>query len=234
MTLSEAISFLTTHLAYDLDFVDGEAPTDAQKIAHINHAQRNIGKRLRLFEPSQSLTVVDGTSSYDLRALSSPVIEPLAIYRNGTALKRPDGTPGLWGFNELETIHPGWRNWSSGTPTKAVLTGSSKIILTPTPNASAAGDTWVVSGMVLPEDFETNGTDDSEAIRLPVELHEACAYLAAQLASFPTATEDEQWGRIQAFNSAWMGIVKEEAAKNRNAVQAFHPHEWMGHDRILS
>jgi hypothetical protein len=219
MTTAQLITRVGQYLAYDLDSFYGASPTDAQVVATLNEALREIAKAAFLVEPSIALTMVDGTSTYSLRSTSTvakKVDQVLRVAINHYPLKTYDGKRrGLWTFTDLEEYAPNWRDADNGTPRAAVQMGD-KLILYPPPTATVVSDgNNYVTGTKLPADLSENATSASPDI--PEELHEPLAKLAAAKSADPNATEGHQDARIARLYQQAMGAANEVGRQNRKA-----------------
>ena len=223
MTLADGILLTKQFLAYDLDGYLGDEPTDAQMLGPFNWSMRTICKRARISDPSIPIALVADKGTYDLRGLASDgrgIIEPRSVVVAGLPLLDAAGSAyGLWSLAELQRSHPQWRTAPSGTPSKAVWTGT-QVILHPAPNAAAvAKGGHFVSGTVMPKAL--TAADLATELPLPIETHECVAYLAAVRLATPTATESSQMQRLQAFAGEWMALIDELARANEGTAASW-------------
>lgn len=220
MVLSELRALQSNYLGYDLDNYLGESPGEDGQNGQINRALRVISKECFLFDPKVTFTVVAGQFRYSLDDRKTPVVSkrivrPHYVTINGNKLWNADQTAyGVWGWQEFVHSNPKWEASSSGTPTKAVLFGAREVLLHLPPTAAvvSAGENFI-AGQVLANDL-VNDTDDPSDQGVPVEIHEAIAYLAAVYASEPNVTEQEGWVRVGRYDSQWTKMVR--AIRNEN------------------
>jgi|GEM_PF-4614236 len=220
MTLTETIQMLDDLSSYDLDPMYGTSPTQAQKIAVLNWAQRVVAKRAKLYDPSIAIALVAGQATYELRSLAADgrrVLKPSTVVVNGIPLRDASGEGyGLWSFGELERFHPQWRTAAASTPTKAVYVGDKLVLHAPPSSAVVTAGNNYVSGTWLPKDLAP--ADLANQLGMPVELHESVALCAAAKWASPTVTEPTQIARIQAYTNDWMAIVDDHALDSENSL----------------
>lgn len=219
MTTAQLITRVGQYLAYDLDAYAGASPTDAQYVAVLNEAMREIAKAAFLVEPSIALTLTAGTATYSLRStsvLAKKVDQVLRVTINQYPLKTCDGKRrGVWTFTDLEEYAPNWREADNGTPRAAVQMGD-KLILYPPPTSTVVTEGGnYVTGTKLPADLSESTTSASPDI--PEELHEPLAKLAAAKAADPNATEGHQDARIARLYQQAMQAANEVGRANRKA-----------------
>jgi len=208
---------MLTGFSVYLDHYEADSPTNAQLNASLNWAQRNIGKRIHLFDPKITFTLVASQAKYDIRDVKTPVVSrkvliPHVVTLGGNPLYQYDGKVGVWSIGELARCRPTYLTESAGTVSIAAFFDR-YIYLSPAP--SAVGSNNFISGTYIPADM-SNDTDEPD---IPEELHECLAYYAAVHAALPSATETEQWQRIQAYNAEWADEVKRMGKQNANALE---------------
>lgn len=217
MDLSELRTYLTDLLSFDLDNVKAESPTDAQLDAQINEALRVISKAAWLFDPKVVLTLKLDTFIYNLQDLATverTVVRPFQATINENKLwNKVQDAYGMWSWGEFVSQHPTWEDDTAGTPTKAVLYGSRRMIvhLAPTAAVVSAGENYV-AGQVLAKALVAANDEPDE---IPVEAHEAIAHLAAYRAAMPSASAAEAWNRLDRYNRDWREVIKEVRNENR-------------------
>lgn len=218
MTTQEMIDLVDKFLSADLDSYHGDAPSDADKVAVLNWAQRTVSKRISHFSLSLALTLVAGQGEYSLRTdVSKRVIRPYRVTVGGNLLCDASGRGyGVWTFAELERYRPGWRTLDPGTPVAAVHV-TQNLILSAPPSADvvAQGGHYVAGTHFAADLSAANLAGVSE---LPEEAHEAICYLAAQRHALPSVTEDFAWNRISQYASHVVTVVDELAQENRNSL----------------
>lgn len=223
MYLSDAVSLVNYFTQFDLDNYYGESPTNANVTSLINWASRLISKKIEMFNPVVVFTMSAGIRTYDLRSTSSfsvPVVKPMYVVVDGDVLLDASGRQaGLWTVPEMERLAEGWRTSANSIPDKACW-HSDKLILNPPPNtATASLNTHYVAGTVLSADLTYDGNASTTALNLPVELHEACCYLAAIKAATPQASETEGWQRIAAYDQGWREEIEHQRRLNKQSIQ---------------
>ena len=236
MILSEIRTMITGFGVY-LDHWAADAPTATQLTASVNWSIRLFARKLHLFDPriTFNLNPLANTNGaqFQIRdtvgaaagiytvvtpataVVSKRVIKPYAVYIGGTPLKDYQGEVGLWSMSQLNQENPSWPTENTGSVKIAVYLGNGRLLLSQPP--SAAGSNNFISGEYIPNDLVVT-TDDANPPDLPEELHEALAFCAAARVALPTATEQEQWARIGAYNKEWEQIANEIALENMNAI----------------
>src|SRR5687768_13984980 len=118
MTYAQMQTMLASFLGYDLDNYQGSAPTATQVAEQLNYAARFVSKEIYQFDPSVTLTLTIDTASYDLfgTALGKDVLEAKRVIINGVPLRKPNGSVGLWSYQEVEDRYPQWRTQAHGLP----------------------------------------------------------------------------------------------------------------------
>lgn len=222
MTTQEIIDRRTNHLKFDLDSFNGEGETAQQALDSVNEAIRVISKRIFQFDPLITMTVVDGTPTYDLgsASFSRKILCPFRVYINKTPLRGYETsreTYGLWTWEQFEFRNPDFLRASSGTPTIGVYYNETiRLYQTPSATTVSNGGNYV-AGQYMAANVLIGGV--SAAPDIPEELHEAIAYLAASRSALPQATEQEAWQRLTAYRATWMEAVNEKAAENLAQVK---------------
>lgn len=221
-TLTQLRTLLGQLAAVDpYDNMAGESPTSSDYNSQLNWAYREISRKLKLFNPSITMTLVAGTQNYDLRSasFSEKIVRVYGVYINNNPLYEASGNRrGLWKFAELEHQFPGWRTATNSTPFVAVQTNVTNLMLYPPPSSGvvSTGNNYVAA-TYLPADM----SDDSDVPEIPEELHECIAYLAHVRAHMPTSTEEEQWKRLTEYSSSWQTQVAEIAKEQENTLQTW-------------
>lgn len=223
MTLTELRTALQNALVYlDNSIIE---PTGPQLTDQINHAIREVGRRLYLYDARITLTLsspIASTNSaqFDLRdtanTVSRKVLEPHVVWIGGYPLKDYEDKPGLLSLSQLNTMRPKWPTESSSTTNRAVYLGHGVLLLSPPP--SSAGSNNFISGTYLPADM-THGSDDGNEPDIPEELHEYLAWFAAADAAEPASTTPEQLSIINRYLGRANALIEEIAQANRNAVE---------------
>lgn len=222
MTLSELRTALQNALAYlDNSVVD---PTGPQLTDQINHAIREVGRRLYLYDARITLDLsspITNTNSaqFDMRdtdVVSRKVIEPHVVWISEYALRDYEGKPGMLALNQLNTLRPKWPTESSGTTSYAVNLGNGRLLLSPPPAGTETN--CFISGTYMPADM-VHGEDDAEEPDIPEELHEYLAWFAAADAAEPTTTTPDQISIINRYLGRANALIDEIAMANRNAVE---------------
>lgn len=220
MILSELRTLTTDFISYDNDSYKGEATSSSEVNAVVNWAIRSIARRLYLFEPRITLTTATGIGRYDISDTNYFERRMLDIHRvtvGGVILRDNRDRFGLYpSLDWLDAKFPSWRTASNGTPTAAVLTGQ---VLTFNCPASGVLSNTFVSGRFVPNDL----TADGQTPLLPTELHELVCYLAAVKFTLPTATEEEQWGRLRAFKAEAVDLLPELYVRQYMSVHGRPP-----------
>lgn len=220
MTLAQLRTLTSYFISYDNDAYLGESPSNSDLDTVVNWAIRSIARRLYLFEPMIALTTSAGVSRYDIGDTTYFERRMLDIHRvvvGGTILRDNRSQFGLYpSLNAFEARYPTWRTASNGTPTGAVLAGQNLTFDCP---ASGVLANTFVSGQFMPNDLSADG----QTPLLPVELHELVAYLAATKLALPTATEEEQWGRLRAFKTEAVDGLPELYIRQYQSVHGHPP-----------
>lgn len=200
MTLAELRTRTRNFLLYDLDSFYGASPSDADLDESINWAIRSLGRRLFLYDPKIAFTVT-GTGTYDIESssFSRTCLFVDKVIINGTILRDFYNRFGLYTLDQLDARYPSWRT-TTGTPTAAALS-SQLLFLYPAPTAPISG--CFVSAQYLPASLSSSGQTPD----IPLELHEAIAFLAAFNQALPTATEQEQYERLKAYKSETFELI---------------------------
>lgn len=221
MTLQELRSLLSSFNNYDLDNYLGGSPTAAGLNGQINRALRTVSKECFLFDPKVTFTLATGKLRYSLDDLKTPVVSKRVVRVHQVTVNKnklwnaDQDAYGVWGWQEFLHRHPKWESDANGTPTKAVVFGSREIILHLPPTATVVSDgNNFISGQVLANDL-VQDTDDPSDQGIPVEVHEAIAYLAAVYSSEPNVTEQEGWARVGRFDSQWSKMARSIKNENR-------------------
>jgi hypothetical protein len=205
----------------------GKDPLAADLNGLINWAYKIIARKCCLAAKTP-ITLVNNQNTYNLRDTVTPVvgvaiIRPVLVWinANGTSTALYDANQrdfGLWTIDELTRMYPSWINDGQNPPTKAVFLNFDTLLLHPTPDATTAGNSGhFVFGQYMPADL----VSDSDVPALPEEIHEAIGWLAAQLATTPTASDDQAWARIAKYSEFWTQIIQEVADANERNFQAF-------------
>jgi hypothetical protein len=223
MIQSELIELMDDFLSYDLDNVkrrDGHTPTDLEKVAQLNYGVRSVSRFIRQYDPRVVFTMTASTSEYDLRdtdIFASKMIEVKQVIIDGSILRRPDGSKGLYKYQEAERYQSGWDSFSAATPSFAFQLGD-KLHVLPPPTSAIAAETNYVSGVYLAADM-VYGADVAPDI--PEELHEAVAYCGAIFASLPTVGETTAMNRVMAYRAEWQEAAKEIRRRNMKYANDF-------------
>ena len=205
----------------------GKDPSLTDLTSLINWAYRIIARKCVLTVDTP-LTLVAGQALYNLRDVTTPVvgnkiIRPVLVYINGGSGTRPlyDASErdfGLWSYDELARLYPSWKSDTGGPPTKAAWYAYNQLLLhRPPDSATVALTGHAVFGQYMPNDLSA-GTDTPA---LPEEIHEAIAWLAAQLATTPTASDDLAWARLEKYSEFWTQIIQDVADQNERVLQAW-------------
>ena len=135
-------------------------------------------------------------------------------------MRKPDGiTPGMWSYKEIERYDPSYRAAASGQPVAAAQFGNN-LVLYPAPTSTVASG----SGNYLVAEYlpvALTASDLSNSPDLPVELHEAAAYLAAIKIAAPQITEAESYQRLNLYNSFINESIQEVKKQNENTLADF-------------
>lgn len=217
MTVTQLIARVKNYLRYDLDGYFGAVDdvTDADVVAALNDAQREIAKAAYLVEPSTTLTMTAGQSQYDLRdtdVVGKKALTVLRVIVGGETLKKPSGSYGLWTYQELEQQFPEWRDADNGTPYIGVQLGTSLIIVPPPTSSVISGGGNYIVHTKYPEDMSASSLSAEPDI--PEDLHEALAKLAAAKAADPNVTEGHQDARVSRLYSQAMSLAMETGRAN--------------------
>jgi hypothetical protein len=210
----------------------GRDPIASDLNGLINWAYKVIARKCSLAKQTP-LTLVAGQNTYNLRDTTTPVVgdailRPVLVFinANGTSQALYDADSrdfGLWTIDELTRMYPGWVNDAQNPPTKAVFLNYDTLLLHPCPDAATASFNSAgltghsVFGQYLPADLVA----DTDVPALPSEIHEAIAWLAAQFAATPTASDEAAWARIERYSQYWTQIIQEVADQNERTFQAF-------------
>ncbi len=223
MVLSEIITQTRNNFAYDADLVESfgnsTSPTDAQIIPYINWAIRSIARKTKQIKAYIPINLIANQNTYSLNgggiASTSQVSQITKVHRvfiDNSVMNKPDGrTPGVWAYNEIERYDPNYRAATSGQPIAAAQLANN-LILYPAPTLGITSGTNFMVAEYLPPDLTISDLNNSPD--LPVELHEAVAYLAAIRISTPQITEQESYQRL----ATYQGYLNEtiEAVKKQN------------------
>jgi hypothetical protein len=226
MIQSELIDLMDDFLSYDLDNVkrrDGHTPTDEEKVAQLNYGVRSVSRFIKQFDPSITMTPVADQNYLDLRdvdtpAVSKKVIEARFVVINGTVLRRPDRSRGLYKYQEAERYFSNWRAESSGTPRGAWQIGDKLYFNCPVSSTVVSTASNYIGGKYLAADM-VYGADVAPDI--PEELHEAVAYCGAIFASLPTVGETTAMNRVMAYRAEWQEAAKEIRRRNMKYANDF-------------
>jgi hypothetical protein len=238
MTTAEIIVYIKDNYAYDNDLANhlGTTPTDAQLVPYINWAVRLIARRIKQLSINLPITLVAGQNTYSLNgispATSSQVTRIHRCYINNYPLKKANRqNPGLWSFDEIERFNPSYKSADNGTPVGAAQVGNS-LVLYPAPDAStvSGGNNFLVAEY-LPDDLST--TDLTQSPDLPLELHEAIAYLAANRVAIPQITEAESLARMQLYNQLAYEAIDYVKKQNEASIQDFGTKFGYRHSRFM-
>lgn len=229
MTLSEILIYVKDNYAYDGDIANslGENPTDAQLIPYVNWAIRSIARKVKQIGIYLPITLTAGTSTYNLNAgtgiattVASQITRIHRVYIGNQVMNKADRfSPGMWSYNEIERFDPKYRSAASGQPIAAAQFGNN-LVLYPAPSSTvASGSGNYLVAEYLPPSLTIS--DLSNSPDLPVELHEAVAYLAAIKVAAPQITEGESYQRLQLYNSFINESIQEVKKQNENTLADF-------------
>jgi hypothetical protein len=222
VTLSEIRTLITQFTNLDLASVEQESPTATQLTARVNEVVRRFAAyTLCCYHPKLTLTLSTGVDLYSLRSLSivqKRIVKPYSVILNTLQLYRPDGVqPGFWSMTDFERACPGWRTYGNGTPTRAILLPNNQLLLSQPPDATAVAATNYINGHYLPNDL-VNGADEANEPDIPAEFHMALAWMAADLYTYPNATENSMWVRLKAFRNDWGSDIERLKLESSNRL----------------
>jgi len=229
MILSEILTYVKDNYTYDSDIANslGEAPSDTQLIPYVNWAIRTIARKTRQISIYIPITLVAGQGSYNLNAgsaiSSTNASQVTRVHRvfigNNVMTKANSNAPGMWAYNEIERFAPNYRAAASGQPIAAAQWGNNLLLYpAPSSNVSSGSGNYLVAEY-LPANLTIS--DLSNSPDLPVELHEAVAYLAAIKIAAPQITEAESYQRLQLYNSFINESIQEVKKQNEQTIQDF-------------
>lgn len=231
MTTAEILLYVRNNISTDFDIADdiGATATDAELVPYINWAMRSISRQIHQLKTSIPITLTADTAEYDLNGGTgtpisasdvSQVTRIHRVYINNNPLKRADWKgPGMFTFNEIERNYPGWRAAGSSTPFAAAQI-SNKLFLFPKPTSTvvSAGNNYLVAEY-LPKDLSTSVL--TQIPDLPLELHEAVAYMAAVKLALPNIGEAEAIQRLQLYSAAIADAISEVRKQNLATIADF-------------
>ena len=226
MILTELIVLMDDFLSYDLDNVkqrEGHTVTNEEKTAQLNYGVRSVSRFIKQFDPSITMTPVADQNYVDLRDVDTPavsrkVIEASFAVVNGTVLRRPDGSRGLYKYQEAERLFTDWRGADSGTPSGAWQIGDKLYFNCPVSSTVVSAAENYIGGKYLAADMVW-GADVAPDI--PEELHEAVAYCAAVFVAQPTVGESTAMNRTLAYRQEWQEAAKEVRRRNMRYLNDF-------------
>lgn len=174
----------------------GNSPSATDIAEQLNYAARFVSRRIYQFDPSiaTTLTIDDGDMDLFGSAFTRDVLEVKRVIINGQPLRRPDGTVGLYKYQEVEDRYPTWRSTAHGLPRIAFQLDR---VLYLYPKPDAAYSNCFVAGQYLCATLD--GSNTALSYDLPDELHPAVVRLAADFASDPTVSENEGLARLQRY-----------------------------------
>jgi len=229
MILSEILTQVKDNYAYDGDIANslGETPTDTQLIPYVNWAIRSIARKIKQVNIYIPITLVASQNNYNLNAgtgistsVASQITRVHRVYINNVVLNKPDGrSPGMWSYNEVERYDPTYRRAAAGQPIAGAQWGNN-LLLYPAPSSTVASGS---GNYLVAEYLPANLTiaDLSNSPDLPVELHEAVAYLAAIKIAAPQITEAESYQRLNLYNSMINESIQEVKKQNEATLADF-------------
>lgn len=207
MQLSELRTLLTQLLQTDLDNFAGDTPSTADLNAQINRALREIARFIRPRFAKVQLTITSPDQEILLSNTSKFARAMLDI----------DGIYVSSGV-EVEVVPPpaferdtNWRFATSGTPTMATVENNTLRFDRPwstSPTIFVSGD-----GFYLPL------VNDTDAPELPVDAHEAIAYVAAVFAAEPSVVDGTAMTRLQNYSARSFAAL--DAVRKSLAYQQF-------------
>jgi hypothetical protein len=213
----------------------GADPIAADQNKQINWAYRIIARKCFLTADT-SLVLVNGQSTYNIRdvangVVGAKIIKPFIVYINQKPLIDASGRDyGLWTYNELMRIRPHWKLDAPGTPSRAVFFNGDTLILHLAPDAGTAAGTHSIYGHYLPSDLAL----DADVPVFSEEIHEAVAWLAAQVASVPVLSEKAGWDKMAKYQEYWTQIIEDVANQNLRTLQSFgSTHGYYNDDYIV-
>lgn len=225
-TLSN-LRLLLSDALQKMESARGKDPSVADLNGLINWAYKVIARKCCLTTKTP-LTLTAGVNTYNLRDTTTPVVgavilRPVLVWinANGSSTALYDASLrdyGLWTIDELTRMVPSWINDGQNPPTKAVFMNYDTLLLHPTPDAATAGNTGhYIFGQYLPADLAS----DTDVPALPYEIHEAIPWMAAQLATTPTASDEGAWSRLAKYSEYWTQIIQDVADSNERNFQAW-------------
>jgi hypothetical protein len=232
MTLAEILVQVRDNYTYDNDLAEslGASPTDAQLVPYVNWAIRSISRKIKQVNVYIPITLAADTSTYSLNGIStgvgisttvaSQVTRVHRVFIGNNVIRKPNGqTPGMWSYNEIERYNPSYRSQASGQPIAAAQFGNN-LLLYPAPTSTVASGTGnYLVAEYLPAPMSASLTSASPD--LPVELHEAVAYLAAIRIQAPNITEAESYQRLNLYNGFINEAIQEVKKQNEATIQDF-------------
>lgn len=226
LTLSQARTRITNHLAFDLDSFQGESPSASDNTDVLNWAMRTVAREIFLVDNNIAFSPTAGVADYNLNdptlftgvgSRGVRILEPyFVIVAGNTYLRDPAGNKGLWTMEQIDELVAGWRTVSDGTPLRAAMVGGQYLRLNPAPDAAAiATGGFYIAGQYAPKDM-TSGTDDAVTLPIHEDVHEAICYLAAYRHAMPNVSENEGFQRLKAFKGEYFEAIRDIAQQNRN------------------
>lgn len=189
--------FTFTHISSYMD------RSELSGVTLLNRAIERIAKHIRYFDPSIVWTLEAGKGSYKLASLShfsKRVRIPYRVYVDGKQLR-------LYGLREMLDGY-GHIPSDQSVPSIAYW-GSGQIGLHPIPDQVYPAQ---VAAECLPDRVTPANLDDE--CELPVDLHEAVAYLAATLAGQPTASDDVALQKLREYSE--QAVIDMQRARDMN------------------
>ena len=149
--------------------------------------------------------VEDGT-------VSIPIIEPWIVNIDGEKLNGPDGTPGVWTYDDFTAGRSDWRAEAaiSTRPSIAVWTQEEELVLHIRPDATAELLTAYIEGKCRPRPivFAEDMGKDLSFFGIPRRAHWGCVYAAALHSMGITASYDEVMDRMKIYSaSMWKDVM---------------------------
>ncbi len=195
--------------------------TDADYDALINEGLKIYAERtLCFFNDSVVLNLVNGTATYDLRDITTPVVTtyqvvwPVSVIINNAPLKNFYGRPGPITQKEFQGLTDGYSAAAGASPTRWTLEAPTTIRLYVKPNATtvSSGNNFV-AGFTLPVDITAGAGSDSTEIPLPIEHERVAAAFVASLAIDPRASGSslEKMQRLDGAAAAQMERFEQNA-----------------------
>jgi hypothetical protein len=207
MQLSELRTLLTQLLQTDLDNFLGDNPTASDLNAQINRALREIARFIRPHFAKVTLSITSPDQEIVLTNTA----------KFGRAMLDIDGIYVSSGV-EIAVIPPpaferdtNWRFATSGTPVLATVENNTLRFDRPwatSPDIFVSGD-----GFYLPL------SSDTDVPELPVDAHEAIAYVAAVFAAEPSVVDGTAMTRLQNYSARSFAAL--DAVRKSLANQQF-------------